>query len=167
MSDKLLALILLSSFSGDSYFSFIWGLFLCLPILVVTLCLFLCIRLICFDTLSVEWPCILGILWDPVVQTPLSPDLDALGMSSVWVMWTLLLCFSPDYYCPVHWWELSSFWLAKKLNPHNILHVVCCCIGVHRTKQNNTQYQNKQTHLTTTAIWITKKQRTITVVSAM
>ena len=52
MSDAFLALISLSSFSGDSSFSFVWGLFLCFPSLVVALCLCLCIRLICFDSMS-------------------------------------------------------------------------------------------------------------------
>ena len=45
-SDKLLASISFSSFSGRFYCSFIWGLFLSLHILSVFLYLFLCVRLI-------------------------------------------------------------------------------------------------------------------------
>ena len=49
LSDKLLASISSSS-SGEFSCSFIWGLFLCLPVLPASLYLFLCIREICKDS---------------------------------------------------------------------------------------------------------------------
>ena len=91
MSDAFLALISLSSFSGDSSFSFVWGLFLCFPSLVVALCLCLCIRLICFDSMSCGMAlCVRGPV-GPTGVDSLNSDLDALGMTSVWVMFSLRL----------------------------------------------------------------------------
>ena len=52
ISDKLLASISFSSFSGDSSFLFNWGLFLCLHIFSDSFCLFLHSKLTSFDTLS-------------------------------------------------------------------------------------------------------------------
>ena len=49
LCDKLLDSISTSS-SGEFSCSFIWGLFLCLPILAASLYLFLCIRQICKDS---------------------------------------------------------------------------------------------------------------------
>ena len=36
----------------------------------------------------------------------------------------------PDYYWPVHWWELLSVWLAKRLNPYHV------CMLLYRCWQN-------------------------------
>ena len=75
MSEKLLASISFSSFSGDSLFPFDWGLFLCLPILGV-FCLFVCLFVSTYwiDLLLLlvfmGWLSVVGVLWDPVVQSP-------------------------------------------------------------------------------------------------
>ena len=45
-------------------------------------------------------------------------DPDALGMSLLWVMWTLLLYLGPDFYWPIHWWELCPIQLTVELNPY-------------------------------------------------
>ena len=50
ISDKFLVSISFSSSFGELSCSFIWGLFLCLPIFAVSLCLFLCIRYVCKDS---------------------------------------------------------------------------------------------------------------------
>lgn len=42
--------ILLNSFSADFFCSFICGMFLCLPVLTASLCLFLCVRPIGYDS---------------------------------------------------------------------------------------------------------------------
>lgn len=66
--DKLLVSILLTSFSGKFSISFIWGMFFFLPNLVVSLCLFLCIRWI---SQFVRWPYTVSALWNLGVQVHL------------------------------------------------------------------------------------------------
>ena len=80
-----------SSFSGDFSCSFIWGMFLYLPILAVPR--------VCFCVLgrSAISPSLgmvalrTGCLWGAVAQSPWSPALGAPGMFFVWVVWALLL----------------------------------------------------------------------------
>ena len=52
LDSRLLCCILFSSFSGVLTCSFIWAMFLGLLILAASLCLFLCIRQSCHDSLS-------------------------------------------------------------------------------------------------------------------
>ena len=79
-----------------------------------------------------QWPCVLGFLWDPVVHTP---DLDALGMSFVWVIWTQLLYLGPDHYWPVCWWELPSGWLRGLTSTLSCMLFYRCW----QDKENNTK----------------------------
>ena len=61
-SDRLLISILLSSFFGVLICYFIWTMFLCLLVLVASLCLFLCIGLSCYDCVLVARPNVVGAL---------------------------------------------------------------------------------------------------------
>uniref|UniRef100_K9IY47 Putative secreted protein n=1 Tax=Desmodus rotundus TaxID=9430 RepID=K9IY47_DESRO len=64
-------------------------------------------------------------------------------MSSVWALWTLLLCLGPDCYWPFHWWELPSGWRTSDVQPP--LCAVHCCVGAGRTKQTTQKpHHNKQ-----------------------
>ena len=147
MSEKLLASISFISFSGDSSF-YLW---------VVSLsphfsCLF-CFYVLdwsAFNLCLMEWPCVLGLLWDPVMQTPCSLDLDDLGMSFVWVIWTLLLFWGPACYWTIHWWELPSSWLRGSTHTFCMLLYRCWQIKAKQqqnklpTSQPQQQYQQPQ-----------------------
>ena len=60
----------------------------------------------------------------PIVHTLWYSDLEALGMSFLCIMWTLLLYLCPDCYWTIPWWKLSSGWLTKGLHPYHI----CLCL---------------------------------------
>lgn len=51
-----------------------------------------------------NWPHVVNVLWDPVAQSPLSPELGAPGMLLAWVMWALLLKLSFGCYWPFGSW---------------------------------------------------------------
>lgn len=51
-------------------------------------------------------------LWDPVVRSSLTSELDAWGVSFLWIIWTLLLYLCFDCSCPIYGWDLFSGWLT-------------------------------------------------------
>ena len=63
------------------FFSFIWGLFLCLPIFVVLLWLFLYIRSNCYATqIFFNLSSVVEVLWDPMMQSLRYSEMGILGM---------------------------------------------------------------------------------------
>ena len=113
MSQRLLASISLSFFSGDSSFHLEWELFHCLPILCDSFSLFLHISLLCFDSLLCGWLTVVSSVgMESVVQSLWSPYLDALGMLFNQFMLVLLLYLWFAYRWLICWWVLPSGWMT-------------------------------------------------------
>ena len=132
VSDKLLTSVSFSTLSGHPSFPFYWGLFLCLPILGNSFHLFLHIRLICLDFLS-SW----GGLLSCATQW-----FNLLGLVS-WILYRCPLCSLGGLFC-CNWVLVGVGSFIGGFSPPLAdwesqlpRHLVCCCTGVARTKQNN------------------------------
>lgn len=68
LSDKLLASISFSSFSGDSSFSFIWGCFFVSPFLLSLFIVYVLDQTAMPPRLG-GWSYVAGVLWDPGMQS--------------------------------------------------------------------------------------------------
>lgn len=102
-------------------------MFLCLPILAISLCLFLCTIYLLLLPVLIGCPYIVVVLWDPEAQSPWSPHLVALGILFSWVIWALLLQ-SNLYYClGVHVCDQPSGWMTVRIDPNHIYKLLCRC----------------------------------------
>lgn len=61
-----------------------------------------------------EWPYVEGALWGPVIQSPWSLELGALGMSLLWVVCDHLLYLALSCYWHIGGWGRPSCWLVAR-----------------------------------------------------
>lgn len=77
----------------------------------------------------VGWTSVVGDLWGSLVQSLLSPDLNALGLPFIWFVWAVLYLDFIDWWL-ISWWVLPSSWLTDSHNSHQVLYVPlsrCLC----------------------------------------
>ena len=104
-----------------------------------------------------------SVLWSKSCVTLWSPDLDALGMLFVWVVWVLLLYLGHGcwLFC---WWGLPSCWLTERLDPHHVVYAIVLVLA-EQSKTTQKMKPKQATPSTTSEILITKDQRIIKVES--
>lgn len=85
----------------------------------------------------IGWAYVVNVLWDQEVCFPCTSELYALGVSLLWVIWTLLLWLG--LYCcfPIHERTLLLGWLTVSLrNYHIVWAAVQVLTGKIKTKEN-------------------------------
>ena len=147
VSDILLASMSLISFSGYSSIHVGWRLFICLPNLVGSYCLFLWFLISVLPAVFVGWTSVVGVLWASVVRLLWYPCFNSLGLPFLPFVWALLL-----YLCFACWWLLlwcvvPSSWLTGSHNSCLVLNAVVQVLFNKVILPDNQTYASKKNPL--------------------